>query len=402
MDPSADTSEIGPLRTRARIASHVVWDHLTRPPAEAIGDVPWCAEAVTLPWLTAILCKDHPDAEVVAVEVDGGGAGSSVRRRIRVAYNEAGERAGLPERFFAKATPTLLTRLSSAMAASKEARFFTQVRPELPIEAPIHHYSAFDRNSGRSFHLFEDLVATSQAVFCDNRTPISRAQAEDIVDLLAGVHSRFHGSPRLAADLRWLPPFEAFLRTGERDGIRIGHDQAMRVAEPVIPTDVTARKDEIWPMAMVGLAVHDEEPRTLLHSDVHLGNWYVTGAGRMGLCDWALVCSGHWSRDFAYAMSTTLEIADRRAWESDLLERYLERMQEFAGVRIDRHIAWTRYRQQTFAALLMWTPTLRHPPTMPDMQPEPMSLEMIRRITAAISDLESFDSQPGASGGVAR
>lgn len=396
MDQGQDTDEIGPLRTRARIGAHVVWDHLTRPWATAPGDVPWCAEAVTPEWLTAILCKDHPGAEVVAVEVDGGSSGSSVRRRIRVVYNDAGRRAGLPERLFAKATPTLLTRLSSAMAASREARFFTRIRPELPIEAPIHRYSAFDRDSGRSFHLFEDLVATKEAVFCSNGTPISRAQAEDIVDLLATVHGRFHGSPRLAADLGWLPPFEAFLRTGERDGIRLGHDQAMRAAEHLIPADVTARKDEIWPMAMLGLAVHEQEPRTLLHSDVHLGNWYVTGAGRMGLCDWALVCSGHWSRDFAYAMSTTLDIPDRRAWERDLLERYLERMEAFGGVRIDRDAAWTRYRQQTFAALLMWTPTLCHPPTMPDMQPEAMSLQMIRRITAAMSDLDAFDSQESA------
>lgn len=394
MNTVSDASDLGPLRTRARIAAHVVWDHVLRPPAVAAQDVPWCAEAVTPAWLTAALCRDHPGAEVVSVEVDGGSEGSSVRRRIRVAYNDRGWAAGLPERFFAKATPTILTRLSSAMAASKEAKFYTQIRGDLDVEVPTHYVSAYDRNSGRSFHLFEDMTETRAALFCNNTTPISRGQAEQIVDLLATFHGRYFDSPRLAADLGWLPPFEAFLRTGERDGIVVGHDQAMLAAEAVIPPDVLARKAEIWPMTMAGLRVHDERPRTLLHSDVHLGNWYVTGDGRMGLCDWALVCAGHWSRDFAYAVSTTLDVPDRRAWERELLARYLDRMADCGGERIDADAAWTLYRQQLFAALLMWTPTLCHPPTMPDMQPEAMSLEMIRRITAAMSDLDAFDSQP--------
>ena len=169
----------------------------------------------------------------------------------------------------------------------------------------------------------------------------------------------------------------------------------LRTSADVIPGDVMSQRDDIYPLMLRGLSVHADGPRTLLHSDVHLGNWYVTGDGRMGLCDWALVCRGHWSRDFAYALSTVLDVADRRAWERDLLRRYLDRMKEFAAVRVDFDEAWLHYRRQTFAALLMWTPTLCHPPTMPDMQPEAMSLEMIRRITAAMSDLESFDSWLG-------
>jgi len=37
-------------------------------------------------------------------------------------------------------------------------------------------------------------------------------------------------------------------------------------------------------------------------------------------------------------------------------------------------------------------PTLVHTRTTPDMQPEEMSFEMIKRMTAAISDLESLRS----------
>ncbi len=385
-------SKMQQLRTRAQISTYVVWDHLTRPIASKPNDIPWCAEAISPEWLTPILCKDHPGASVVSLDIDGGSSGSSVRRRVRVTYNKEGKRAGLVEKFFVKTTPTVLTRLSSAMSAPQEAQFFRIVRPELPIEAPVHRYSDYDRTTGRSIHLFEDLGATRQARFCTSACTLDRGQAEQVVDILALFHGRFYGSPRFCSDLVWVPTYETYFRTLERNGIQAGHDLAMMAAEQVIPRDVTRRKDSIWPLAILGLKAHEDEPRTLLHSDVHLGNWYITGAGKMGLCDWQCVSQGNWARDFAYAISTIMDIPDRRAWEHDLLSRYLERLREHGGPRIEFERAWNLYRQQTFAALLMWTPTLRHPATMPDMQPEEMSLEMIRRITAAISDLEAFDS----------
>ena len=381
------------LRTRARIAAHVVWDALTRPPARDAGDVPWSAEAITPQWLTAIVGRDHPEARAIEVAVGDEHRGSSVRRQIRVRWNDAGTAAGLPTVLFAKTTPTLLTRLSSGMAAATEGRFLREIRGELPIEAPRLVHSADDRASGRSIHLFEDLVATRGASFCNHRTAISRGEAEQIVDTLAVLHGRFHASSRLDSELDWIATYEAFFRTGEKNGIREGHDRAMIAAADVIPAVVLARKEEIWPAAVRALAVHAREPRTLIHSDVHLGNWYVTADGRMGLGDWALVCKGHWSRDVAYALMTTLSVENRRAWERELLRRYLERLREHCGLAIDFATAWQRYRRQAFAALLMWTPTLCHPPTMPDMQPEVMSREMIARIAAAIADLDALDEK---------
>jgi len=389
--PLGGAHEIGTLRTRARVAAHVVWDALLRPPARLASEVPWCAEAITPEWITAVMAARVPGARALEVRAQGGHAGSSVRREVHVRWNEAGVAAGLATRLFAKTTPTLLTRLSSGMAAAGEGRFFRELRGELAIEAPLLVHSAYDRASARSIHLFEDLAAMRGARFCRRDTSISRAQAQQIVDTLAALHGSHYGSGRFDADLRWLTTYEAFFRTGEKNGIREGHDLAMIEAADVIPPAVLARKSEIWPAAVRSLALHEREPRTLLHSDVHLGNWYVTSDGRMGLCDWALVCKGHWARDVSYALTTTLAIADRRAWERELLRRYLERLREHGAPRIDFDSAWDRYRALTFAALLMWTPTLCHPPTMPDMQPPEMSREMIARMTAAIADLEAFD-----------
>jgi aminoglycoside phosphotransferase (APT) family kinase protein len=152
------------------------------------------------------------------------------------------------------------------------------------------------------------------------------------------------------------------------------------------------RRDEVWPAIVDAVRVHERGPRSFLHSDVHIGNWYRTGDDAMGLCDWQCPSKGHWSRDVAYAISTALRPDDRRAWERGLIDRYLERLEEHAGVRVPASEAWDYYRQQMLHALWMWTITLCHSPFLPAMQPDDTSMEMIARITAAMADLDSLDT----------
>jgi hypothetical protein len=379
------------LRTRARIGAHVIWDYLARPTAVAAEDIPWCAEAISPAWLTAVICGAHPGAAVETVTVVGGSDGSSVRRRLAITYNEAGRHEGLPAQIFAKATPGLLTRLTAGLVAPREGAFYRQIKPALNIETPQLYWTGADVVSGRSLHLFEDLTITKNASFCHANTAISRAQALDMVGLLAMLHGRFYRSPRFATDLAWLGNYADYVKTSAQNGAREFHDRAMLLAAPVVPADVMARREEIWPLLLAGMKASIEGPVTLLHSDVHLGNWYVTGEGRMGLCDWAIVCKGHWARDFAYAVSTSLAIADRRDWEQELLRNYLAIFHAQGGPLVAFDEGWRSYRQHLFGALLMWTPTLCHSPTRPDMQSEGTSLEMIQRITMAISDLAALD-----------
>ena len=380
------------FRARGRMAVHTIWDYITRPIAKSIDDVPWSAEAISPDWMTAVMCRNVKDARAVAVEICGGDQGSSVRRRLKVKYNEQGRNAGLQEYLFCKTTPTVLTRLATGLSAAAEGRFYRQIRPELNFEAPECYHSAWDRNSGRSVHLFDDVIATKSARFCKWDTPISRAQAEQIIDTLAILHSHFYDGERFSSDLKWVVSYIDFFGAGERVGLRECHEQAMIQADAVIPPDITRRRAEIWLAAISALDLHRNRPYTLLHSDVHLGNWYITGEGILGLCDWQCLGKGHWARDVAYAISTTLSIEDRRAWERELLQRYLESMREKCGLSTSFDEAWDLYRQQLSLALLMWTPTLVHTRTTPDMQPEEMSLEMIKRVAVAMSDLQSLAS----------
>jgi len=381
--------EASALATRPRLAAFAIWDNLTRPAARDARDVPWHGEAVSAEWITAVVGIHVPGAKALDVRVLGGNDGSSARRIIAIEWNEPGSAAHLPRTLFTKSTPTLPMRLSAGKAAPAEGHFLMHLKPAVPIEAPYCLSSMRDGRTGRSIHLMEDLTATKGARFCDATSSIDRAQVTQIVDTLATLHGTFL-APAPAADPAALRTYEDFFHAAARNGIEAGHDAAMKKAAHVIPPRVVAQGARIWPLAVEALRMHEQSPRTVIHSDVHLGNWYVTAGGRMGLCDWARVCPGHWGRDLAYELMTTISVDDRRAWERSLIAHYVDRMREISGAEIDFATAWNGYRRQAFAALLMWTPTLCPPPTLPDMQPESTSMLMIERITTAIDDLDAL------------
>lgn len=65
----------------ARVSSHLAREKFLTPPAHADPEhVPCSAEALTPAWLTAVLCRDVPGAELVDVTVTGGTDGTSSRR----------------------------------------------------------------------------------------------------------------------------------------------------------------------------------------------------------------------------------------------------------------------------------------------------------------------------------
>ncbi len=376
-----------------RIGAHTAWDALFRPLAHDPDDVPRSIEAVTTDWLSGVLCANAPDARVIGFDLGPQTSGSTVRRRIALHYDRSGRNADLPASVFAKSSPAFLNRvmLTFSRTIENEALFYRHIRPLLLLEAPVGYHSAYDLASGRSIHLLEDLVATKAATFCSPKSYIDRSKAEDLVGVLAALHGRFYGRTDLGSQFPWLSTYPEWFSAGyDGFGLWRFHEQAMTEAVDVIPADISRRRDAIRPAQMRSLETHAHAPSTLIHNDVHLGNWYITQEGRMGLCDWQCVTIGSWARDFSYAVGATLTVEDRRSWERDLLALYLEKLRAASGETLPFEHAWKLYRQQMVAALLMWTATLCHSPWMPDMQPREISREMIRRLTTAMSDLDSL------------
>lgn len=358
------------------------------------SEVPTSYASITDAWLTDVLCRTTPGAEVVAHSFDSRDDGSSNRRRIFITYNDAGSSAGLPATVFCKAAETLLNRLVLGIsgAAQSEVNFYNIVRPRLDLEAPVGIYARFDPDNFASLIMLQDLGG--KVDFCDDRTVVDWARATSQMTTLAKLHSRFYQSPELGSDTLpfrtwhqwWRDMMVASPQWAESSDIAFGD------SEDLMPSRLFRRRAEIWPATDKSIARHEELPHALIHCDVHLKNWYVTPDNVMGLSDWQNMTVGHWSRDFVYAMTTALTIDDRRKWENELLLFYLDKMAELGVPRVSPDDAWKNLRQQLFTALAFWTITLRPAPGMPDMQPERTTHEFLRRLYAAIDDHDALDS----------
>jgi len=391
MDPRLDIAAL-----TGRIAFHVAKERLTSPRPTTLREVPPTPEHLTDEWLTLALCDGTPGARVVGHELGPRDDGTSSRRRLTITYDDAGSAAGLPSRLFTKSGPTFRTRLVSAAAGlSKiESNFYAQVRPHLDIEAPPTRYAAFDPVSNRQLLIVDDMAATVGAEFGTVLTrTLTREQAEKVVDTLAVLHAAYWEAPLQRRYGSWLwtsYEFQATLNVtiGAVNRILSGFERG----RAVIPPALYARRHEVADAMMRSLQINVAGPQTMLHSDVHPGNWYVTRDGDMGLCDWQCVVQGGWARDIAYALSSNLPPEDRRAWETDLVARHGERLAE-AGIQPPAFDdAFLAYRQQLPHAMFMWLATLGRHRLQQEFQPNDITIELVRRICTAADDLETLDA----------
>jgi len=395
--PGALSAKLGLAGKAATIACHLAWESVRRPQPTSVDSIPRSPEALTCQWLTSALCADVPRAGVVGFKLVGGSDGSTSRRAIQVAYNTTGQGAGLPERLFSKSTPKFTSRLitgPASQALRTEAAFYNTIRPGLPIEAPQGYFAAVDERSYRSIFLIEDVCVTRGARFGSAvDLAVDRPMAESMVRQMATYHAALWQSPRFDQDLRWVQSAYPWhldterLIPFERRNL-VGLDRA----EAVLPPELLARKSEIYPALLRSLVLNAQAPETLLHSDVHLGNWYVTDTGQMGQHDWQCITKGQWALDVSYALSCALRIEDRRAWERDLIELYLQTLAKGGVDAPSFDAAFLAYRRQIFHGLVFWTFTIGRSPLHPKMQPDEISLANLERMGQAVVDLESIDA----------
>lgn len=379
----------------ATIGGNVLWERARRPVPTTLAQIPPSTSELTPQWLTAALFGKHRGARVTGLRLGERSDGSTSRQVLFLEYNEAGRAAGIPERVFCKSSPSFTSRLITGLsgALQSEAGFYTELRPQVDMESPYAYYAAVDPVSARSIFLMEDIAFTRGARFGDPTTlPINRAQAESMVTNLAAYHGTFWENPQL----RSLPWLQSSLEFQERVNATIDFEKRSLIgierSEEIAPPEFLRRRNEVYPATMRSLELNVRGPRTLLHSDMHLGNWYAVGEDRMGLFDWQCMTTGEWALDLIYALMSALTIEDRRAWERDLLTLYLEELARAGGSAPSFDEAWLRYRQQAFHGLIFWLYTIGAGRMQPTMQPRHVSEANVERMTQATVDLESLDS----------
>ncbi len=356
-------------------------------------EIPMSWDLITPEWLTDILIEAGSAACVTSFRLDQQDEGTASRRRIFLEYNDAGRAAGLPATVFGKSTQHLENRYIIGMNGGIEAEvsFYQVVRPTLDIDAPVCLHARFDPSSLNSIVIMRDMASDVQ--FGEYSTPMTLELARSQMRVLSSLHAAYYESPELNTTLSpWNTWEDYFAITAKEAGFEQACQRGFAEARDVIPPDLFAHQAKIWPATVDAIALHSKLPRMLVHSDVHLKNWYVAAPDRMGLTDWQCSCKGHWSRDLSYCISTALSVEQRRAWEQELLTYYLELMQDKGVPAINFDAAWLAYRAQMFGALAWWTGTLGQPPEAPAMQPRAASMTFIERMANAVHDLDSLSA----------
>jgi aminoglycoside phosphotransferase (APT) family kinase protein len=313
-----------------------------------------------------------------------------------VRYNEAGAAALLPTRLFSKSTATLGSRLLLGITGITEGEsiFYTAARPDLNLRSPQAYYAGYDPKSHRSMVLLEDMTIRNWTFPDPMQNPVTRQDAEDMVAEMAAYHGALWDSPRFNTDLYKLRPAFAWQDNLNR---KVGFEKrtltGLQRAKDVVPASLNDQRHRLYPAFMESLALHRSYPQTLLHQDLHLGNWLRDQDGRVGLYDWQCVARGHWALDYSYSLAGALDTDDRRDWQEDLLRFYLQRLRDGGVTPVPTFDeAWLAYRQQPLHALAFALFTLGGSRFEPELQPRDYTLAAIKRISQHVADLESISA----------
>jgi aminoglycoside/choline kinase family phosphotransferase len=261
---------------------------------------PESASEITVEWLKNALPWKQAGCEPVSVEVEPNFGGPSLLGRlVRVRLNYASQGC----------TPSSIIVKFQQRSSDWEALIY-RLLSEAGVRSVPQLLGAFEEGT----LILEDLSPArpgSQVSGC------TLQQAREVLSLLAAIHGRFWGDPRVPAieserfaaviDFNMKQCWESFKsRYKERLGA------------------VAADFEWMWRNARIISDHRLSEPSTLFHGDVHAENLLFSRAGTNNpvLIDWQLAGRGLAANDVSFFLVKNLTVDQRRANEERLLQEY--------------------------------------------------------------------------------
>ena len=343
--------------------------------------VPKGLDEVTAGWLTDWLGGVYPGVEVTSAAMGKVIHGTATKLQLHLTYNAAGQAAGLPPSLWLKTgfeAHSVVPEI--ARIYRSEAYFYRDVASGLKLGCPKAYAVQLPSGDGPASFLMEDLLVRG-ATFGEATTPISTDAAAAILEVQAGLHSRYWGARPAALD--WLSDGLEYDRIVEDSHSMTNWARCRALARgrhiPAALEDFDRTRE-----VRLGLHRYDREHAICLaHGDSHVGNTYYLPDGSAGYLDWQTVKWGHWADDLAYFLTMAMTIADRRHAERDLVAHYLERLAAFGAPAPDFEEGWLQYRRHAIHAL-GWAFC------KPEWQPEDICSANTERACAAVMDLDAF------------
>ncbi len=299
--------------------------------------LPPSIESLTPEWLTAALRNGGalPEGSVTSFghEIIGEGIGFiGTVARLKLQYSGAG-----PE-----APATAIAKLPSEDPGSRmvgvafglyerEVRFYSDLAGDCGLPAPKPYFSHYDAGAGQAAIILEDLTG---GAFGDQVAGASLAEAELAIDAIGAFHARWWESPEFAR----YPWITSGIET-IRQPIQLMYAAAWPVAMErfgyVFPEELRPLIPDFGRRTMAALDQMTLGPETLVHGDYRPDNLFFGapgGARPLVACDWQSPGKATGVVDAAYFITGSMEPADRRKHEDDLLRRYHNQLLE-GGVK---------------------------------------------------------------------
>lgn len=335
--------------------------------------------------LTPAYLREALGLPVSGVHTERVGTGQiGTSHRLTLTYE--GDPPGAPATLVAKqAGGDAAARQRVADGYRKEVGFYREVAATVDVRVPRCWHAAIS-DDGTSFTLLlDDLAPNQPGVQADG---CSLAQATDAVRNLAGLHApRWDDESLLAHD--FLAPTDAataaFLKdvlVGATEEFLVRYDGALG------PDDVTTLRDvaqviDTWQLARPA-------PFAVIHGDYRLDNLMFPpqGDGVVAL-DWQTATVGPPTRDLAYFLGTSLDVAARRAGEEGLVAAYHRELvaRGVGGYPADR--CYDDYRLGHLQGPMITVLGAIYATAERSERADGMFLAMATRSCAAIRDLDS-------------
>ena len=287
--------------------------------------IPVDPRCITPDWLSEVL-----EADVRACKLEQIGIGVGLLGRLYRVHLEGGP--GTPATVVVK-LPTADMSARTAICEPgnfylREIRFYQEIGLANPLPPARPYFAAFDEVTHDFVLVLEDLGRLRNA---DQTVGCSVADAETLIDAIAGHHAYWWDNDRLAS-LTWLTPMNV---PPLSDVIITNFKAAWPVFLERIGSDMSpAMRDfgERFPSAMQWfLDEFVRPPATYVHGDLRLDQlFFPIGPDDPPLTalDWQIGAKGRGAYDIGYFLSQSLTAETRRRCESELLERYTKRLAE--------------------------------------------------------------------------
>ena len=346
--------------------------------------LPLSFDQINAQWLTRMLNPAYPGIEVTKYDVVQEILGHTSKARIRVAFNDVGVAAGIPNDLCIKGNFTG-NPLSSAVCAN-EARFYGLLRSQINMAAPQCYLAVWDddEHGQQGIILLDDLI-TLGGEFSGSHHPINADEMALALTEMAEIHGRSWGSPLLdqqdwlqqsmAPETVWDDYWGMMKEIFERHN---SLPERLAIFPQWMAEDTYRLRKAFKQMCAHETAYTGK--RCIVHGDAHLGNSYRKPTGERIWFDWQIVRKGLPWRDLTYFMIGSMTIDDRRKNEKALLQHYLDHFIANGGEAFSFDHVWDEYRRKVIWGLVAW---------QSNINPNEQTMGPLERFCRAADDLDT-------------